>query len=189
MTNLHFGNINELRDFLLEHDYDISKWCGKHKSVEDLWREYLEGERSFQRHDTRGLVMVTNVLNVTVFNPTKTMKLVEDRIIPTNGEPYTRGYDHISEKMKPNENIIEGTQRALAEELSLTEEHNTYVQPDQITIQSKTIEPKESGYYPGLMGHYHVYKVTVVLSEHQMQESYVEKTPAKTIYFKWVECA
>ncbi len=85
------------------------------------------------------------------------------------------------EKLKPNEDPLDGAKRAIAEELGITSD---VVLVDK-GVSSEIISGKS---YPGLMNEGTLYTYEVILPDEEFKpEGYVEVQEEKTNYFKWKE--
>lgn len=154
---------------------------GAAKTVGHLLQEVNGGETVLTQ---RGRELLRQVgfaaVNVTYRNGREVFELVEDRQEFRDGRVRRRDTgSSVSEKIQPGENPKDAVERALREELGITERVN-------LKGGNKVEEIKESPSYPGLKTQYLRFGFQAELNSDQFfPDGYVEEQPDKTTYFVW----
>lgn len=150
-----FETPSQLAAWLAEHGVDTAVWGqSSHKSITDLWQEIEAGESVLQAGPVRRLVRVAEVIVRQGDRMLVEMaqELADGRIRQRHLPP--------SEKIKPDEDVVQAARRCLAEEVGLP--------PAQVEVLSITALPERpavsSPSYPGLMTRYAVYRVETAVT-------------------------
>lgn len=145
-----FASEKELKDWLLNHKINFSLWdCNSAKSVQNLFKEIIEGDCFIQKEPP---LRIINVVQVLVFREGLILTELEQEM-----DDFRRRKRNIppSEKMKPGEDFRQAAIRCLQEELQISE--------DRITVLTKDCSPfvryRHSRSYPGLRSKYHIFRV------------------------------
>lgn len=170
---------HELLVLLADNGIDINLWgTGNAKSLDDLWKEIVEGESLLE---VIGDELIRKTCVVSLIVKYGDLILVEDRQVFPDGRVRRRTLgSSLGEKLCLGENPADGAKRALREELQITE-----ILPLTYTGE-ETKGPEESMSYPGLKTLYVFSNFTVVLPDHLFKKEYVEvSSNGKRTYFVW----
>jgi hypothetical protein len=177
-----------IHNLLEKYCVPVELWGkGAHKSLDDLTREVFNQDSKLVIFDGE-LVRKLKCVDVEVLysDNGRLLRLKETKQVFKNGSSRERGFRGISEKITTLEKPVQGTKRALKEELGLDErdtENNV-----EIEFLEEVFEQKNSPSYPGLTTHYTVYNMRAYLSENEFNPNgYVEKQENITTYFEWEE--
>jgi hypothetical protein len=146
----NFERVEELVDWLAASGVDTTEWDkGTSKSVANLWDEYVKGELIFQISPP---LRIVEVVQVTIERNGLLLLEMEQEFV--NGQRRSRELPP-SEKIKPGENCVEAAYRCLCEELGLSRDQISIIEPDNSTKDSVV----ESLSYPGLNTRYTIHDV------------------------------
>ncbi len=150
---LNFSSVEDLKKILSLHQVDPSRWKGI--KVETLFNDLQNGECVLELKDSKlyRKIFIVSVYCFFTNRKGERFRLKEEKQILPNGEERMRGYDFVSETLKRGETPLQTAERALAEELQIS---------DPILIFQRAPELdedkiKESPTYVGIMSHYIVY--------------------------------
>ncbi len=172
---------HQIKQKLEKHGISTENWgVGKAKTLEHLVKEVLAGETHLVESGNELLRRVEFVhVEVYFSKDGVTFQLIEDRQEFSDGRTRRRGLSGVSEKMSPNENVMNAITRALREELGVT--HSTDI--EYIGREDETID---SPSYPGLKTEYKKHEGSVNLSERDFNPSgYIEVQKDKKTFFVW----
>jgi len=179
-------SIEQLREQLEGAGIDTSIWgTGEAKTLANLQREIEHGETVLTTGETGELMrkVVMGGADIYYESPNGVVyRLKEEKQVFNDGRERRRDYGHaVSEKMKPNEDAIEGMIRGIQEELGIGGAINlVQTDEDEQTLMSPS--------YPGLKSQYLRYKFRALLNDEQYcEEGYIEEDYDKTTYFVWEE--
>ncbi|MFC1600465.1 hypothetical protein ACFL25_00060 [Patescibacteria group bacterium] len=172
----------QLKRYLSARGIPVEEWgTVEPKTIQHLLDDVNGGGCQLIEHDNQ-LLRQVEFASVDVYYVKKdeTYVLVEDRQEFKDGRVKRRGFGwSVSEKMTPNEEPLNGANRAILEELGLDGEFSI-IQEEVVTYT------KTSPSYPELTSNYWRYHFSVVLSDEQFRPNgYVEEQPDKTTYFIW----
>lgn len=151
---------------------------GEAKSWESLIKEVESGECSIEWEDDKP-IRVIRVLKIAVCDPDGN-NLYEAYQEFNDGRRRERGLWGVSEKVKPDEDLLSAVPRAIQEELGIELSQFSFQIDPQIEI-----EDKESPSYPGLMTRYVKRSAVVYLDESAVKPEYVEIQLDKKTVFVW----
>lgn len=179
-------NKNELEQYLNNYEIPIKKWgIGVSKTVNHLLNELNNGE-SIIEVSKEGLVRKEKgvALNIYYQDGKTLLKLFEIEQRFKDGRIKKRNLStSIGEKMKPGENPVIATGRALTEELGIENPQKIIEDIKFITLENK---PVASESFPGLFTQRKIHIADIYLSEeYYKQEGYIERQPDKTTIFEW----
>jgi 8-oxo-dGTP pyrophosphatase MutT (NUDIX family) len=175
---------SQLISLLNAHDIPLDLW-GKNdaKTIGHLLRELESGEITLTKEgDSLLRNAIGSALNVYYQENEETLYLKETKQVFKDGRTRTRDLTtSIGEKAKPGEDPLETAQRALSEELGISE--NLLLTPEPTEIKG----PIPSTSYPGLISRFIIYKYKTFIPAHLFKaEGYKEEQEDKTNYFEWV---
>ena len=158
---------------------------GAAKTVHDLFNEVREGESVMSVNDRHEISRHVNVLWLDVFchlADGRTFVLKEDRQEFKDERMKRRPLDSsLGEKIKPGESPEVAAERALNEELGVSE----YIGMYALETTQDSFVPDT---FPGLKSDYTMHKYVAVLPEEVfVPEGYVEYQETKTNYYVWEE--
>ena len=182
-TSLNFSAVEELEKCLTQYHVDSARWNGA--KVETLFDDLKKGECVLEAKEGQ-LHRRVNVVSVRCFHTNQNqerLKLVEEKQVLADGKIRQRGYEFVSETMKPNETPLEASVRALAEELQISDPELQF----QATPEYNEDKTKDSTTYVGIPTHYIVYHFKTEIPTRLFKETYVENEGGNTTYFKWVK--
>lgn len=165
----------------------IETWGqGQAKTIDDLAEELRSGETRLTEGSNGEIIREVSVVFVDVFATDRDQQLWhlrEERQVFSDGRQRQRNLlASLGEKMKPDEQVAEATQRAIAEELGIDEPITSIYLGSERTVHASTS-------YPGLQSHFNIHRTAVILPEHVYRsEGYQERQSEKVTYFVW-ECA
>ena len=154
---------------------------GQAKSFQSLLDEIDNGESQIIWEENKP-VRCLKVCRVKVISLDNKLTLFEDRQEFADGRIRQRGFDKLSEKMGVDENPMTAAERALKEELGMSDEalKLTPIYPDG--IDSKELD---SPSYPGLLTRYEFHDFLAYYTVEYWQEEFREVQPDKTTVFVW----
>ena len=145
-----FARVEELVDWLEASGVDTAVWDkGTSKSVANLWEEYVQGELIFQ---TSPPLRIVEVVQIIIERNGLFLLEVEQEFV--NGQRRSRELPP-SEKIKPGESCVEAAYRCLCEELGLSRDQISIIEPSS----SKKDKVVDSFSYPGLYTRYTIHDV------------------------------
>ncbi len=173
---------SELAELLLANKIPLSEWgTGDAKTITDLYSEIRHGESTLLIENNK-LVREVGIVKIDIFykDSTGTYQLAEDYQEFYDGRKRTIKHDcPVGEKMKPNETPIQAFERALKEELCIT-------QPIQGRATKARITTKVSHSYPGLLSRYREHRFTVTIpKKYYNADGYMERDGDRKTYFSW----
>lgn len=120
-------SLDKLKNFLSSVGIEIFEWgSGVAKTVEHLYSEIQRGESVLVRGEQGEIVRRVRIAGVDIYYSTpegNILRLIEDRQVFPDGRVRRRDYDHaVSEKLKPEEEPLEGAIRGIQEELGIISE-------------------------------------------------------------------
>lgn|GEM_PF-1027901 len=182
------SSIEDLRGWLDQFKIDYSAWgTGRTKTIECLHTEIVRGEGllSFENGEA---YLTSRVVLLWVTSPDGQQRVIE------LGQRFNDGRaecDQVrirrtlgampAEKMLPNESVLLGARRALAEELGIHDIRNSAFRVEDV---SQRLDNAEC--FPGLVRRITCFAVHVELPQEAMRDRYVEHGPARDTYFGWV---
>jgi hypothetical protein len=171
-------SIDHLLDILNRHGISTEKWS---KSPAHLFREISQNECELVK-ENETLIRKVRVAVIEVYHRIEEgiLTLYEEKQIFCNGDIRSRGFDHISEKLRDGETPIRGALRGSREELSVEVKS-----PQLIEKGNNTVISLSSSSYPGLTTRYELFSFECYLTPDQFREEYIEKTLEKDTYFRW----
>ena len=178
----------DIQSLLEQHNVPLELWGkGAVKDIDFLTKEVFNQEAQLLVVNEELFRKIRCVdVEIVHFQNGRVYRLIESKQVFKNGSERKRGYRGVSEKISQSENHIQGTQRALREELGL--EENDIQSNIEIEHLEDNIELALSRSYPGLSTHYTVHKMRVLLSENEFNpEGYIEDNGNITTYFEWEE--
>ena len=154
---------------------------GQAKSFQSLLDEIEKNESQIIWEENKP-VRCLKVCRVKVICLDKELTLYEDRQEFKDSRVRQRGFPYVSEKMGINESFITAAERALKEELGMSDEalKLTPIYPDG--IDSKELD---SPSYPGLLTRYEFQDFLAYSPVEYWQEEFREVQPDKTTVFVW----
>ena len=154
---------------------------GQAKSFQSLLDEIEKNESQIIWEENKP-VRCLKVCRVKVICLDKELTLYEDRQEFKDGRIRQREFPYVSEKMGINESPITAAERALKEELRMSEDalKLTPIYPDG--IDSKELD---SPSYPGLLTRYEFQDFLAYYPVEYWQEEFREVQPDKTTVFVW----
>jgi len=175
----------KLIEFLKAGNVSINEWGkGEAKTIEHLLEEINSGEAEISYKDGKILrIAYGAVLDVYYRDGNRILKLKELKQVFKDGRERSRSLDvSIGEKMKPDEHSLDAVNRALREELQITEKLYLVAMP--LVVKG----PVPSVSFPGLLTKYIMHAWYVYLPKHLYKpEGYIEEQSDKTNYFVWEE--
>jgi hypothetical protein len=173
------AEISKLQEVLPIHLYGQ----GQAKDFASLLSEIEKGEAQIVWEDLRPLRWI-KVCRVKVITVEKGLSLWEERQVFADGRVRHRNIQGLAEKLLPNEKPEDAADRALKEELGLSDEA---IALTQIEFDGVATEEKESPSYPGLATRYEFYDFKAYFPIKFWQEEFVEGSDddVKKTYFTW----
>jgi len=151
----------ELKELLFQYNIDIKNWNHErgNKTIEQLLIEIQEGESELKIVDNNLIrLLKVSSIDVKIKLENRYFLLIEDKQIFSNGVERKRALNTITEKLKKNENPLQGAYRGLEEEIGLKLE-------EKLTFKGEKIEEKISPNYPSLLTRYEFYNYSIILNE------------------------
>jgi ADP-ribose pyrophosphatase YjhB (NUDIX family) len=183
-TKQDFADPEQLERWLQERGVNTAVWNQDDaKTVRDLWREIQAGESVLQENPLRRRVELVEI--VAQQNGRFLIEAEQELVAGA------RRRRHIppSEKMHPNENVLDAARRGLREELHLT--------PEQVELDVASEQRREreapSLSYPGLTTHYVIHRVETAVSGLPEESFWRENLafgdgdPVRRQRWEWVE--
>lgn len=173
-----------LRQLLEGHGFDTAQWgVGATKTVDALWTEVEEGETEIVLLDGE-LVRRTSVaaINVTARSTDGVQyHLREEKQVFMNGSERRRNLiTSLAEKIKPGEDTLAATLRALHEELGIV------ISPANVTYSGEQVLEKNSQTFGGIRTQLLLKIAQVEIATQDFNpDGYVERQPDKSVYFTW----
>ena len=157
----------DLQALLDAGDIETSQWGhNKTKTVDDLWREIVEGETQMQ--DQPLLRIVPGVVEVIIRQGD--CMLIEVKQEFRDGLTRSRNIPP-AEKMKPGERYIDAAKRCLDEELNITASNIEIIESTHKTWT----EVRDSPSYPGLLTQYTFHTVEARISQLPEDDFYTDE--------------
>jgi hypothetical protein len=154
---------------------------GQAKSFQSLLDEISNGESQIIWEGNKP-IRVLKVCRVKVICLDKELTLYEDRQEFADSRIRQRGFDYLSEKMGVGENPMTASERALKEELGMSEEAIKLTPIHTDGIDSSELE---SPSYPGLTTRYQFHDFIAYYPVEYWQEEFREVQEDKTTVFAW----
>lgn len=180
---LNYSSLEDLKAGLAQHQIDPAHWNGA--KVETLFDDLKKGECVLEVKEGK-LHRRVNVVSVRCFHTNQNqerLKLVEEKQVFEDGKVRHRGYEFVSETMKPNETPHHAAVRALEEELQISDPELQF----QATPEYDENKTKDSTTYVGIPTHYIVYHFKTEIPARLFRETYVEDENGTQTHFKWVK--
>jgi len=185
MEQFNQNFLEKITQQLYSAGIDISKYgVDKAKKMSDLAHEIESGESTLIEENGE-LIRKVLVGGVDVYYQTPDGKkyiLKEDKQVFEDGRERKRKLQQsMAEKIKPNEDPAEATERGIVEELGIS---------GKIELQKIRIDEEinESPSYPGLKTKYVFHRFAFYMTEEQFKpEGYIEKQSDKETHFIWQE--
>lgn len=151
----------ELKKLLSQYNIDTQHWTHDegNKTIEELFIEIQEGESELKIVD-KILVRLLKVSSIDVKFKLgdRYFQLIEDKQIFLRGIERKRELNTITEKLKRNENPLQGAYRGLEEEIGLKLE-------EQLTFEGENFWEQISPSYPHLLTRYEFYNYSIILDK------------------------
>lgn len=151
----------ELKQLLTQYHIDIQYWNHDegNKTIEELFTEIQEGESQLTIVDQK-LVRLLKVSSIDVKFKlgNQYFQLIEDKQIFLRGLERKRELNTITEKLKKNENPLQGAYRGLEEEIGLKLE-------ESLTFEGEKFWEQVSPSYPHLLTRYEFYNYSIILAQ------------------------
>ncbi|WP_017294289.1 hypothetical protein [Geminocystis herdmanii] len=155
----------ELKELLLQYNIDTQHWNHHqgNKTIEELFIEIQEGESELKIVD-KILVRLLKVSSIDVKFKLgdRYFQLIEDKQIFLKGIERKRELNNITEKLKKNENPLQGAYRGLEEEIGLKLE-------EQLTFEGEKFWEQISPSYPHLLTRYEFYNYSIILNARHLK--------------------
>lgn len=162
---MNLSSLIELKDLLFRYDIDTKTWTHDlgNKTIEELFTEIQEGESQLVIID-QILVRLLKVSSIDVKFKLgdRYFQLREDKQIFLSGKERKRELNTITEKLKSNENPLQGAYRGLEEEIGLKLE-------EELTFEGEKFQEQISPSYPHLLTRYKFYHYSIILNEKQLK--------------------
>ena len=176
-------SLEELTRYLMDRNIPVDVWgTGSAKTLDHLLKEIRSKECKLVETEGK-LIRTLYVVSADIYyiDTFGAFRLKEERQIFKGGRTRTRSLESsLSEKIKADENPIDGIIRGINEELNIT------VSPDQVREIDKLKESRESNSFPGLSTVYNVTRFSCKLNRSQYNHNgYIEVQDDKSVYFVW----
>lgn len=178
----NFRDVEHFQRKLNKYGINPSNWKGGIK-VEVLYDEWKKGECTFEK-DPEGLIRRTRVVCVRCFHVNQEgekFQLNEEKQIMPDASTRYRGYEFVSETMKPLETLEAAAKRALQEELQLDDPELRF----ERTPDFDEDKIKKSTTYTDLRCHYLTYHFKTDIPNKLFKERYEEIEDNVTTIFSW----
>lgn len=155
----------ELKELLFQYNIDVQNWTHDlgNKTIEELFIEIQEGESQLKIVD-QILVRLLKVSSIDVKFKLgdRYFQLIEDKQIFLSGIERKRELNTITEKLKSNENPLQGAYRGLEEEIGLKLD-------EQLTFEGEKFWEQISPSYPHLLTRYEFHHYSIILNEKHLK--------------------
>jgi hypothetical protein len=169
--------MNDLKNVLPLEKYGH----GQAKSFQSLLNEIKSGESQIIWEDSKP-IRCLKVARVKVICLDRELTLYEDHQEFTDGRIRKRGFDKLSEKMTIDEEPAIAAERALREELGMS---NAALKLTPIHLDGIDHDELESPSYPGLLTRYEFHDFLAYFPVEYWQEEFREVQADKTTVFVW----